>query len=165
MLHRPERWKRRWLAQLGGKSYQQNLLERAMADGLAFELASYTGCTLAAMQAWRRLPSVLDVKLEDIAANFEATMAVIFRHLDFSGSAYEVAMRIAASEDINRMDDATLAANPHIYSRQLSKWRDMLSEAQIREFVNNYGGLLRDLRYAPVTIENAPRLASGRDLR
>jgi hypothetical protein len=147
MVHRPERWKRRWLAQLGGKSYQQNLLERDMADGLAFELAGYTGSTLAAMQVWRRLPGVLDVKLEDIAANFDGTMADIFRHLNLSGSSYEAAMQIAASEDINRMDDATLAANPHIYSRQLSKWRDVLTEAQIREFVNNYCGLLRDLSY------------------
>jgi hypothetical protein len=147
MVHRPERWKRRWLAQLGGKSYQQNLLERDMADGLAFELAGYTRSTLAAMQVWRGLPGVLDVKLEDIAANFDGTMTVIFRHLNLSGSTYEAAMQIAASEDIKRMDDATLAANPHIYCRQLSKWRDILTEAQIREFVNNYGGLLLDLGY------------------
>ena len=43
LQHRPERWKRNWLARLNGKSYQQNLRERDRAAGLDFELAGYTG--------------------------------------------------------------------------------------------------------------------------
>jgi hypothetical protein len=147
MQHRPERWKRTWLSRLKGKSYQQNLLDRDQTEGLAFELDGYTGCTLAAMQTWRPLPGVLDVKLEDIARDFEGTMHSVFSHLGFSMVEIETAVQLAATEDINRMDDAALKANMHIHSRTLSKWRMMLSETQVRDFERRYGGLILGLGY------------------
>jgi hypothetical protein len=48
--HWPEDRKREYFARLNGKSYQQNLLDRCVADGLAFELEGYTGSTLATMR-------------------------------------------------------------------------------------------------------------------
>lgn len=69
MQHRSERWKRKWLERLNGRSYQQNLLDRDQVAGLDFELQGYTGCTLEAMRAWRPDPAVLDVRLEELAAN------------------------------------------------------------------------------------------------
>jgi hypothetical protein len=147
MLHRPERWKRGWLARLNGRSYQQNLGERDQAAGLAFELEGYTGCTLAAMRAWRPLPGTLDVRLEDIAADFDAVLARVFQHLGFTGEECACALEIAAAEDINRMDDTALAANPHIHSRTLSKWRETLSAEQLRQFERQYGDLVTGLGY------------------
>ena len=147
MQQRPERWKRGWLARLNGRSYQQNLRERDQAAGLAFELDGYTGCTLAAMRDWRTLPNVLDVKLEDIARDYDATMGSVFRHLGFTPAECEGAVRLAAAEDINRMDGTALAANPHIHSRTLSKWRTVLSQAQVRAFEQRYGDLLLSLGY------------------
>ena len=147
MQHRPERWKRAWLSRLKGKSYQQNLLERDQAEGLAFELDGYTSGTLAAMQAWQPLLGVLDVKLEDIARDYEGTMRSVFRHLSFSGAELETAVQLVADEDINRMDDAVLAANPHIHSRTLSKWRMLLSDMQVYNFEQRYGRLLLSLGY------------------
>ena len=147
MQHRPERWKRRWLERLNGKSYQQNLLDRDEVAGLDFELEGYTGCTLEAMRSWQPLPEVLDVRLEDITGNYDATMRTVFRHLGFSAEECETAIALAASEDINRMDDAGLAANPHIHSRTLSKWRELLSPAQLRAFELRYGDLLHRLGY------------------
>ena len=147
MQHRPERWKRTWLSRLKGKSYQQNLLDLDQAEGLAFELDGYTGCTLAAMQTWRQLPGVLDVKLEDIARDFDGTMCTIFRHLGFSADEVEAAVQLAVKEDINRMDDATLAANAHINSRTLSKWRTLLLGRQVCDFEQRYGGLILSLGY------------------
>jgi hypothetical protein len=46
------------------------------------------------------------------------------------------------------MDDAALARNPHIHSRQMSKWRDLLSPAQIANFEKRYGSLIAGLGYA-----------------
>jgi hypothetical protein len=43
--HWPEEWKRYYLERLNGNSYQQNLLERSLADGLDVELDGYTGST------------------------------------------------------------------------------------------------------------------------
>jgi hypothetical protein len=148
MLHRTERWKRRWLARLNGKSYQQNLRDRDLEAGLAFELEGYTGCTLAAMRGWRAPPGVLDVRLEDIAQNFDATMSRLFRHLGFNDAECEIACRIAATEDMNRMGDTAVATNPQVFSRTLSKWRDTVPDALLRSFEQRHGDLLRSLNYA-----------------
>jgi hypothetical protein len=51
--HHPESWKQRYLARLGNKSYQQNLLERDRSAGLAFELEGYSGQTFEAIRSWR----------------------------------------------------------------------------------------------------------------
>ncbi len=148
MLHRPERWKRAWLARLDNRSYQQNLLDRDQANGLAFELAGYTACTLDIMRAWRSpVPLMLQVKLEDIVANFDPQMRTIFTHFGFTGTEHDTAMEIAATQDITRMDDDAIAANLHIHSRQLSKWRQTLSAQQIQSFESLHGDLIRNLGY------------------
>ncbi len=146
--HYPETWKRNYLTSLRGTSYQENLLNRNQEDGLDFELAGYTGCTLKAMQEWRlRELKTLDVKLEDVVANYDQTMGLIFTHLGFQGHECELAVRLAASEDMARMDDAMVASNPHIYSRQISKWRAMLSPIQLASFEKRYGELITGLGY------------------
>jgi hypothetical protein len=147
MRHRPERWKREYLKRLGGKSYQQNLLERDRDAGLAFELAGYSGATLEAMCAWRPMPQVIDVKLEAIAADFDGVMHQVFRHLGFDAAQCDIAVECAAAEDVARMDDATLAKRSHIHSRELSKWRSVLTTAQVAAFEGRYGGLIRALGY------------------
>jgi hypothetical protein len=150
--HRRERFKRDYLASLGGRSYQQNLLTLDQAAGLDFELARYTGCTLADMQAWTlRTPDVLDVRLEDVTANFDANMQAILHHLGFTGADLDTALEIARSEDISRMDEDTIAANPHIHSRNAAKWRSLLSPEQIRDFERRYGALITELGYERVT--------------
>jgi hypothetical protein len=147
--HRPERWKRDYLAGLRGKSYQQNLLERDRDAGLRFELDRYTGWTLEAMRQWRlNGPEVMEVKLESVAAAFDAQMRCIFRYLGFPEAHLDEAVRVAAAEDIARMDDTRLAANPHIYSRTLSKWRDFLSTEQVRLIESRYNDVICRLGYS-----------------
>jgi hypothetical protein len=120
--HRSERWKRTYLSGLGGKSYQQNLLERDRNDGLRFELERYTDWTLEPMRAWRlRTPALLEVKLEAIVQDFDRCMLDIFRHLGFTEAECEVALQVAASQDIARMADTDIMANQHIHSREISK--------------------------------------------
>jgi hypothetical protein len=151
--HWPEDWKRHYLERLGGKSYQQNLLDRSMADGLEFELEGYTGCTLATMGEWTlNGAEALDVKLEDVMADFDGSMRHIFGHFGFTADQSEVALEVAHSEDVRRMDDAAIAARPQIHSRTPSKWRDLLSAAQIARFEERYGDLIRELGYEPAGV-------------
>jgi hypothetical protein len=151
--HYPEEWKQNYLTRLRGVSYQQNLLCRSQEDALNFELEGYTGCTLEAMRAWRlQGRDIIDVKLEDIVENFDDTMRIIFSHLGFQGSECDLAVRLAGSEDMARMDDATLARNPHIHSRQMSKWRDTLSPAQVATFEQRYGSLITSLGYTQTKV-------------
>jgi hypothetical protein len=164
--HRSERWKRTYLAGLGGRSYQQNLLERDRNDGLRFELEHYTGWTLEAMRAWRlRTPAVLEVKLEAIAQDFDRCMLAIFRHLGFTGAECEVALPVAASEDIARMADTDIMANQHIHSREVSKWRGVLTIDLVAEFERRHGDLIASLGYTPAvsTDDATPRPARSTD--
>jgi hypothetical protein len=146
--HRSEEWKRSWLTRLAGKSYQQNLRDRDRADGLEFELNGYTDCTLTVMRGWWfTVPEVLDVKLEDIMQDFDSWMRTIFRHLQFSDAECEAAAELAAEQDIRRMSDDVLEANEFIYSRQISKWPDILTATQVCEFQRRYGDLITRLGY------------------
>jgi hypothetical protein len=148
VIHWPEAWKRRYLERLGGKSYQQNLLDRSPADGLDFELDGYTGCTLATMREWKlNGVEALDVKLEDVMADFDATMLRVFDHFGFTAEQSEAALGVARTEDIRRMDDAAVAERPQIHSRTISKWRGVLSAAQIARFEACHGDLIRELGY------------------
>jgi hypothetical protein len=146
--HHRERWKRDYLRGLGGRSYQRNLLDRDREAGLAFELERYTAATLEAMRAWpHRDPRILDLRLEDIVADFDAAMAGAFTHLGFPEHMLPDLLALAAPEDLNRMEAARLAANPHIHGRSLSKWRTGLSETQVTGFERRYGGLITALGY------------------
>ena len=148
--HWPEEWKRYYLERLNGNSYQQNLLERSLADGLAFELDLYTGCTLAAMREWKlNQANALDVKLEDVMADFDGTMRRIFGHFGFTADQSQAALDVARSEDVSRMDHAAIAERPQIYSRTISKWRDVLTADQIAHFEERHGDLIRELGYRP----------------
>lgn len=69
MLHLPDQRRLDFLKRLAGRSYKQNLLDRDLASGLAFELDGYTSATLDAMRAWQAHPDILDVALETLAAD------------------------------------------------------------------------------------------------
>jgi hypothetical protein len=133
---------------LGGKSYQRNLLGRSVAEGLDFELEGYTGCTLAAMREWDEYgPAALDVKLEDLMADFDGTILRIFDHFGFTEEQSRAALDVARSEDLRRMDEATIAARPQIHSRTISRWRDILPADQIARFEASHRDLIRRLGY------------------
>jgi hypothetical protein len=148
--HRSEAWKRAWLERLGGRSYQQHLLDLPMDEGLAWELDGYTAGTLEAMRAWPEYGvTALDVRLEDVVADYDGTMARVFAHFGFDAEQCEVALEEARSEDVNRMDDGAIALRPQIHSRTISKWREILTASQVQEFETRYGDVVRDLGYEP----------------
>jgi hypothetical protein len=148
VAHWPEDWKYRYLERLNGQSYQANLLERSREAGLEFELEGYAGWTLAAMRDWNlNGTDALDIKLEDVMADFDGTMLRIFDHFEFTTDQMQAALEEARSEDIRRMDDAAVAERPQIHSRTISKWREVLSAAQIAGFEERYGDVIRGLGY------------------
>lgn len=146
--HCPESWKAAYLARLGGKSYQDNLLELDQAAGLAFELAGYTGCTLDAMRGWTlATPDLLQVQLEDVMYDFDGALGAIFKHVGFDKGECAQAVELARLHDVARMSDEAIAGNRHIHSRSISKWRDFLSAAQIDGFERRYGDVIAGLGY------------------
>ena len=151
MLHLPEWRKLDFLQYLAGRSYQQNLLERDAASGLAFELGGYTGVTLDAMRTWQPHPDILDVKLETLAADYDATIMRMFSHLGLDAAQRDAAVALAGIEDVARMDDATIESRGHIVSRRLSKWQEMLTTEQVLAFERLHGDLIAALGYGLVT--------------
>ena len=148
--HLRERWKRDYLKRLGGMSYQQNVLTRDRGDGIAFELENYVGVILDAMRSWpHRDPRIVDVKMEDTAADFDASLRGVFGHLGFAEAEIPGLLEIAATHDVGRMDDAALDAEPHIHGRERSKWRSFLTEAESVGFERRYGDLVSMLGYEP----------------
>jgi Sulfotransferase domain len=147
--NRPEAWKLQYLERMGGKSYQQNLLDRSMADGLAFELEGYTSCTLETMRQWElNSAEALDIRLEDVMADFDGSMLRVFEYFGFSAVEREAALDVARTEDVRRMNDDAIARRPQIHSRTISKWRTFLSPTQVAQFEARHGDLIRDLGYA-----------------
>ena len=148
--HRSEEWKRAYLEGLNGKSYQQNLRDRSLAAGLAFELEGYTSCTLETMREWKQNGiDALDVRLEDVMEDFDGAMLRIFDHFKFSKARRMAALHVARTEDIRRMDQSAIAKRPQIHSRKISKWRGVLSMAQITSFELDHGDLIRELGCEP----------------
>ncbi len=146
--HKPELWKRAYLLGLGGRSYQQNLLDRDRESGLAFELAGYTANTMEALRTWTwACPEILDVRLEALTGAYDATMAAIFRHLELPAAL----LPLTVAEDVNRMDDAALAARPQIHAREISRFRAFLTPAQIAAFEALHGDVIDRLGYPRAT--------------
>jgi hypothetical protein len=145
--HRPEEWKRDYLAGLNGLSYQKNLLARGREAGLAFEMERYADWTISAMKAWKPDADTIDVKIEDFMADFDQTLMLILQHFGLSKADIPAALAAAASEDIGRMSDAQIERNPHIHSRSISKWRAMLVPQQVAAFEARYGAVIERLGY------------------
>lgn len=144
----PEAWKARYLRALGNKSYQANLLERSQLDGVLFECEHYAGWTIDAMRAWDYgHPDIMEVRFEDIMANFDSQFAAIFGFLGFSGRQLSSAMRVAAKEDLNRKSAAEISSDPHIASRQTSKWRAYFDQPLEEHFRTRFGNVVEALGY------------------
>jgi hypothetical protein len=146
--HRPEEWKRRYLASLEGKSYQQNLLDRDQDQGLLFEMRHYAEWTIETMLTWNyHNPSVLEVPFETVMSRFDDTFLALFEHFGLSESQTARALEIAVREDLGRMSDRQLAANTHISSRKITKWREYFRDTHKNAFRQQFGNALVQLGY------------------
>ena len=151
--HRSEKWKRAYLKALGGISYQDNLKRLSLEDGLEFELVRYADWTISAMAAWKPDPHTIDVRIEDFMADFDGVLGRILRHCGVDEGEIPRAVAAASVADIRRMSDDDLRSNPHIHSRQISKWRTRLTPRQIAGFEARYADEIRQIGYSLSTDE------------
>lgn len=146
--HRSEEWKKQYLVSLGNKSYQQNLRERTESDGLLFELFHYGAWTIESMLRWDyNNPRVKEVRFEAIMSNFEETFKEMFVHFGFSDDQVAQALQIAAKEDLNRQTEKQLRANPHVSSRQTTKWHKYFKKIHKETFKRRFDDALVQLGY------------------
>jgi hypothetical protein len=147
LQHRPEEWKRAYLASLNGHSYQTRLQALSRDAGMRFEMENATAWTMDSIRAWRPIDGCLDVKLEDIDIEFDHTMWLLFAALGLNQSQYQTAITIAQKHDIHRMTDDQIRSHRVVSSRQVSKWRDGLKPEQIGAFQGENGDVITKLGY------------------
>ncbi len=145
--HRAEAWKRTYLESLNGKSYQDNLRELSQEEGILFELDHYGGWTMEAMGAWVGDPRVLETRFETVMADYDGSFTGMFSHLGLEGDDLARALELARDHDLNRKSDRALEANPHVSSRDTTRWRNFFSEAHRTAFKERHGELLVELGY------------------
>lgn len=145
--HRPEEWKEKYLLSLNGKSYQENLNELDKENGLNFEMERYADWTISQMISWKPDPDTIDIMIEDFMEDFDGTLTKILRHFGFKEDDIPKALEVAAKEDINRMSNTQLLNKPHIHSRSISKWKEMINPSQLAIFEERYGHAIKLLGY------------------
>ncbi|MBT3136035.1 sulfotransferase domain-containing protein, partial [Alteromonas sp. ALT199] len=146
--HESLEWKKRYLDDLQGMSYKDNLKSLETEKGLEFELDRYASWTIEDMANWNYdIDNVLEVKMEDILQSYDEVFLTIFDHLGFVGKLREKAQNIAKSHDLNRMSDSEIKANKHIHSKNHSKWESLLDDETLDIFTEKYGETLKKLGY------------------
>jgi len=146
--YRSEGWKINYLKSLGGKSYQQNLLNLSQSDGLLFEMNNYGAWTLESMQQWHyNRGNILEVRFESLMNDFDTVFQVIFEYLGFSKSQIRTALSIVARHDLKRKTDKQIQAMKHVSFRETSKWQSFFKEKHKNEFRSKFGNILIDLEY------------------
>lgn len=145
--HKSEEWKRAYLAGLCGKSYQRNLLERSLEEGLRFEAERYAEWTTEAMSQWVPTDHTIDIRLEDFSVDYDATLRRLFLHLGVATTEMGCVVEACSAENVQRMSAGAIRANRHIHSRAISKWREMIPEAILGPFEARHEALIRHLGY------------------
>ena len=146
--YKSKKWRKNYLTSLGGKSYQQNLIELNETQGLLFEMRHCGMWTIKSMMDWDyRNPKVMEIKFEELMTNFDTTFKKIFEHLNFSNYQTSKSLKIASQHDLNRMTEEQLKKNSHISSRKTTKWRKYFKDVHKKEFKKLFGNDLIQLCY------------------
>ena len=111
----------------------------------------YATWTISAMTSWKADPDTIDVKIEDFMDDFDGVLTRMLQHFEMEEAEIPGALSAAVAEDVNRMTDAQLSKNPHIHSRQISKWGAMLTLEQLKQFEARFGDAIEQLGYARFT--------------
>ena len=146
--HQPESWKAEYLRSLGGRSYQQNLRALPQAEGLLFEMHHYAGWTIDSMRAWDYgREDVLEVRFEDLMAEFDAGFRCIFSWLGLSAEQRDAALELAAHHDLGRKSREEIRQIEHVSAAETSKWRAYFEPQHKNAFRARFGEVLVDLGY------------------
>lgn len=149
-LKTTEEWCIKPLKKYNGLSYQEHLKSLPISEGISTELNRMKGTLMKNMLAWDYSNQhILELRFEDLIADFDGTMEKIFSHYGFAGKELEELVVMAAKHDINRMSDEQLQNNKHITNKERKKdtWRDTLNDQHIATMKQRYGDLLIRLGY------------------
>jgi hypothetical protein len=146
--HEPEEWKTHYIESLKGKSYQGNLRDKSVEDGIIFEMNNYGAWTIDTISKWDYCnPNVLEVKFENVIENFNHTITEIFNHLGFPQGAINNMVSTLSAHDINRMSADEIRRNRHITSANTSRWKKHFTGRVKKEFKERFGRVLIKLGY------------------
>jgi len=137
-----------YLKFLSNKSYQENLKARDFDEGFIFEMEGYSGWTIKSMAEWDYTNAdVLELKFEDMLANYDQTFSDIFDWLDLTQKQQTIALELASLEDYSKMSNEQKKANPHISSTRISKWAGYFKDVHKEKFQELFGTVLVKLGY------------------
>lgn len=146
-----EEEKAAYLERLGGRSYRENLRSRSREEGLVFEMDGYAGRTIRDMLAWLPgRPGFLELKLEEIMADYDAAWERIFGHMGLSGNALHRALAVARSHDLSRQSAESVEKNPHVSSTRFrpDKWQEEFTPAVRKAYEKRFDGAHEQLGYS-----------------
>ena len=136
---------------LKGLSYRQNLSKLSVRDGILFEMRSFSAEKIMEMYKWDYQDTrFLNIKLEDVIANFDATLS---RAFSFIGLDPSESLAVARRFDINRLSQTRIAKMNHVTNKNGSlTWRHYFSDADmIDQFSRMFPkDLLPKLGYSPL---------------
>ena len=136
-----------YLNSLNKKSYQENLKSMSQDDGLIFEMDGFAGRTIADLLNWNSNPNILDVKFEDLLADYDEKWRTIFIHLGFEGKHLERVSNFAKRHDLSRMSTDQIAKDKHISTGKLTKWKEYFNENIDAEYRKRFGDAHTKLDY------------------
>ena len=126
---------------LSGTSYQEKLNSMDYDDGLSFEYEHYTCWTLQDLSKWRARPNVFECRMEVMYEDYDSWVQKICDFIDEGRLFRWMFLRFAAKQNILTKTDAQLGVNNHISSRQISKWRGVLSSNMCNRFYSDWSGM------------------------
>lgn len=147
LQHLSENERRDWVDYLGGRTYQQNLLQLEQKDGLIFEMNGYARITINSMLEWEDDSDTLTVRLEDFSRDFEGTLASIFKWIGLGEDVSKREIELAKVHDISRMSDEQIEADSHISSADITKWRNYFDDDVERAYRDLFGDAHKTLGY------------------
>lgn len=142
-----EPWLHEKKESLGGVSYQQHLNRLSLEDGLLFELKNSTGDSLRLLRAWGfDDPNILELRYEDVQADYEASFEKIFSHYGFEDKYKPLLLDIAGRHSLEKArKDPSVAY--HIQSGASGHWKGKIPPVVLDYFENEYADVLVKMGY------------------
>ena len=139
--------KREWVDLLGESSYQQNLLGMSQNEGLIFEMKGYARITIESMCSWEDSEQILNVRIEDLAIDFENKVIEIMKWVGLDERFIERELDYAKEHDISRMTKEEISADSHISSPDVTKWRRYFDDEVLQKYNELFGEAHTTLGY------------------
>ena len=136
-----------YLNSLNGKSYQENLKTMPQDEGLVFEMDGFAGRTIGDLLGWDSNPNILEIKFEELLADYDEKWLAVFTHLGFGGKHLQRVSNFAKNHDLSRMSKDQISKDKHISTGKLTKWDEYFNDNISHEYQNRFGDAHGKLGY------------------